>query len=145
MDVVVFVMGSAERPHTDVDVASVPAEPMECDEVLLGQAVSNLVSNALESSGRRSAVQVRAMVEEAPEPMVRLEVTDDGHGVAEENRDKLFSPFFTTRATGTGLGLTLVKRIAEAHGGSVAFEQPEGGGARFVLRVPARAPRAAAE
>ena len=132
-DAVALATGSAGRPRTDVDVASVPAEPMECDEVLLGQAVSNLVSNALESSGRRSAVRVRAVVEEAPESMVRLEVTDDGDGVAEENREKLFSPFFTTRATGTGLGLTLVKRIAEAHGGSVAYEQPEGGGARFVL------------
>ena len=67
---------------------------------------------------------------------VRFEVTDDGEGVAELDRERIFKPFFTTRATGTGLGLTLVKRIAEAHQGSVALEASTERGARFVLELP---------
>ncbi|MDB5215562.1 MAG: Nitrogen regulation protein NtrY [Myxococcaceae bacterium] len=73
-----------------------------------------------------------------------VETTDDGEGVPPDARDRLFTPFFTTRAAGTGLGLALVKRIVEAHGGTVAYESPEDGGASFVLRVPLRERDAAA-
>lgn len=125
---------------TQVELASVPAEVVECDEVLLIQAISNLVQNALAATGRRSPVRVRASVEEASFPaMLRVEVTDDGEGVPPEARARLFTPFFTTRATGTGLGLALVRRIAGAHGGTVDYAPPDGGGASFVLRVPLHA------
>ena len=85
-----LAIGSAGRPPSDVDVAPMPETALECDDVLLGQAVSNLVSNALDASGRRSPVRVSTTLEAAEEPMVRLEVSDDGDGVAEANRDKLF-------------------------------------------------------
>lgn len=116
---------------------------VECDELLFVQAVSNLVQNAVLASGRRSPVRVRARVEDERSPaMLRIEVTDDGDGVRPEARARLFTPFFTTRATGTGLGLALVKRIAGAHGGTVEHEIPQGGGACFVFRVPLQASEA---
>jgi signal transduction histidine kinase len=73
--------------------------------------------------------------------MIRFEIVDDGEGVAEEHRTRLFSPFFTTRPTGTGLGLTLSRRIAEAHGGTLEHTAPAEGGACFVLRIPWRSNR----
>jgi signal transduction histidine kinase len=67
---------------------------------------------------------------------VALDVEDDGPGVAESVRGRLFEPLITTKAHGNGLGLALVKRVAERHGGSVGHEPRPGGGTRFTLRVP---------
>lgn len=133
------VTASAGVASTQVELVSAPSDDVECDEILLGQAISNLVQNALIATGRRSPVSVRATVDSSEPVMLRVEIADDGDGVPLHARPRLFTPFFTTRATGTGLGLALVKRIAGAHGGTVDFEPPRGGGASFVLRVPLRA------
>ncbi|CAN5874700.1 hypothetical protein BH11MYX4_BH11MYX4_66380 [soil metagenome] len=134
------VTSGAGASPTQVELECAPAEEVECDEILLGQAISNLVQNALVATGRRSPVRVRATVERDAGPAtLRVEVADDGDGVPLDARPRLFTAFFTTRATGTGLGLALVKRIAGAHGGSVDYEPQPGGGATFVLRVPMRA------
>ncbi len=141
-DAVALATGGAAEADIEIELATPSPESVECDDVLLGQALSNLVANALEAPGRRSPVRVRARLETAgaAAPTVRLEIIDDGDGVSAEHLPRLFSPFFTTRATGTGLGLAVAKRIAEAHGGSIDHVAPAGGGACFVLRVPQRAP-----
>jgi signal transduction histidine kinase len=139
-DAISHVTSSTGVAPAQVELVTASTEEVECDAILLGQAISNLVQNALVASGRRSPVRVRAAVDPSSQPAtLRVEVADDGDGVALEARPRLFTPFFTTRATGTGLGLALVKRIAGAHGGTVDYEPPPGGGASFVLRVPLRA------
>jgi two-component system, NtrC family, sensor histidine kinase HydH len=139
-DAIAQVTAGTGVAATQVELVNAPAEEVECDAILLGQAISNLVQNALVANGRRSPVRVHAAVESTSQPAtLRVEVADDGDGVALEARPHLFTPFFTTRATGTGLGLALVRRIAGAHGGTVDYEPPPGGGASFVLRVPLRA------
>ncbi len=130
------VVGSTGIPPGEVVLTIAGTGEIECDELLLVQAISNLVQNAVEASGRRSPVQIRARIDDET---LRVEVSDDGDGVRPESRARLFKPFFTTRATGTGLGLALVKRIAGAHGGTVDHTSPQGGGACFVLRVPLNA------
>jgi signal transduction histidine kinase len=134
------VTAGAGVPAAQVELVNAPADEVECDEVLLGQAISNLVQNALVADGRTAPVRVQASVDRSSRPpMLRIEVADDGNGVPADVRPRLFTPFFTTRATGTGLGLALVKRIAGAHGGTVDYEPPAVRGASFVLRVPLRA------
>ena len=63
-------------------------------------------------------------------------VTDTGPGIPPEARERLFTPFFTTKSRGTGLGLSTVKRLLEAHHGSIEIESPEAGGTRATIRLP---------
>ncbi|MHB8872773.1 MAG: sensor histidine kinase [Myxococcaceae bacterium] len=124
-------------PEAEVQVHSPgPVPPARVDEQMLRQALVNLVSNAIQAPQRRSPVSVRVLVEGAPADMLRFEVADDGAGVPPELVERIFTPFFTTRAKGTGLGLAVVRRVAEAHGGAVNVQKTSGGGATFVLRVP---------
>lgn len=66
-----------------------------------------------------------------------LTVQDSGVGVPQENRDKLFTPLFTTKSKGQGFGLPVVKRMTEALRGTVTFESEEGKGTKFIVRLPA--------
>jgi signal transduction histidine kinase len=110
-----------------------------CDERLLRQALINLISNALQAPDRRGAVEVVARVDERA---LALGVIDHGRGVSEEVASRIFVPFFTTRPTGTGLGLPVVRRIAEAHGGEVRLVTTPGGGATFEMWLPIAGPKA---
>ncbi|OJY20307.1 MAG: hypothetical protein BGO98_43935 [Myxococcales bacterium 68-20] len=125
--------------ETDQVELTSPAQmaPFECDERLIRQAVINLVTNALQADARKSPVAVTV---DATDEAIAISVTDDGNGVSREVEERMFTPFFTTRPTGTGLGLAVVQRCAEAHGGSIGLERPGARGARFTLRLQRRAP-----
>jgi signal transduction histidine kinase len=141
-DSVALSTARTEKNRSDVIVELDDAldATFACDDALLTQALSNLLSNALDAPGRTAPVLMRVTtIKSSSRGGLRFEVTDDGEGVAALDRERIFKPFFTTRATGTGLGLSLVKRIAEAHQGSVVLEAAEGRGARFVLELPAPA------
>jgi signal transduction histidine kinase len=121
-----------------------PALPqLPLDGERLTQVVLNLVQNALQAVGDAGLVCVsterRVSLGGAVE--VELTVTDDGAGVPPEARAQLFTPFFTTRARGSGLGLALSRRIAQAHGGDIELLSPAGPpgprpGARVIVRLP---------
>jgi two-component system sensor histidine kinase HydH len=104
------------------------------DPVQLGQALVNLLTNAVQAVGAGGAIRLAARAEGG---LVTLDVEDDGPGVDEAVRGRIFEPLITTKEHGNGLGLALVKRVAERHGGSVAHEPRAGGGTRFTLRLPA--------
>jgi signal transduction histidine kinase len=101
--------------------------------------VSNLVANAVRHAPEGSAVEVHAR---RTNGHLRIDVIDRGKGVAPEVKGVLFEKFSTLRSSsgagrgGYGLGLYLVKLVAEAHGGTVALGDPEGGGAMFSLLFP---------
>jgi signal transduction histidine kinase len=127
--------------HRVVEAIAPDLGRIHCDDQLVRHAIANLVANALQIEGPAGAIEVRAR---ATEGRLTVAIIDGGPGVSVEAQERLFSPFFTTRARGTGLGLTVVRRIALAHGGSVHFEPTPGGGATFVFELPrevaARAP-----
>ena len=122
--------------ESDVHVEVSASDPqLECDERLVRQAILNLVANALQAEGR--AGPVRVMIEDdASHVAVRVE--DDGDGVPDHLRERIFTPFFSTRPKGTGLGLVVVRRCAEAHGGEISFRPRDERGACFELRLPRR-------
>jgi two-component system sensor histidine kinase FlrB len=100
----------------------------------LAGALLNLANNALDAINEGLELVIEAR---RAEGCAELRVGDNGPGVPPELEQQIFEPFFTTRGRGTGLGLAVVKAVAEAHGGSVELERPHGGGACFVLRLPA--------
>ena len=104
---------------------------IEGDDVLLRQAFSNLLRNAIEAcaaAGVAPAIAVQAHVDRA-QGICTVSVCDNGPGFPEHMRDRVFHPFFTTKAQGTGLGLALVQKIVVTHNGRVtAGSGPDGGG-----------------
>ncbi len=108
---------------------------------MLRWAILKLALNALEAMPRGGRLVVTSFSGSAG---LELEVADSGPGLNDEVRRRAFEPFFTTKTGAHGLGLAVVHRLAEAHGGDVvAMNCPEGGAA-FTLRIPLRAARAAA-
>lgn len=106
---------------------------VHCDSERLGQALLNLLMNAVQAAGEngKARLAARPMADGA-----EIEVCDSGPGIPKEDLDRIFNPFFTTKAQGTGLGLAIVHQIVEAHGGTIrAGNRPEGG-ARFVIWLP---------
>jgi signal transduction histidine kinase len=108
------------------------------NERLLRRALRNLLENARRYGGD----QISACVWAGADGAVRLQVCDRGPGVPAELRERIFEPYFrlpghAEREGGVGLGLSLVRQIAQAHGGSVHCEAREGGGSCFVITLPA--------
>src|SRR6266508_1379224 len=121
------------------------ATPMEGDEDLLHRVVSNLVLNAVQATGKGARVVVRTgrpATHELPggagiESPVSLAVSDNGPGIPESLRARLFEPFVTGRVGGTGLGLAIVQRAVDAHRGLVLVDSPPGQGTTFTVYFPA--------
>ncbi len=112
---------------------------VEGDEVLLRQAMSNLCEMRSKRAIRpRSFRKLRSKgSRDAVHAVQRISVTDNGPGVPNNVADRVFRPFFTTKAHGTGLGLALVQKIIVTHNGRVTAGNDDGGGARFVVTLPA--------
>jgi signal transduction histidine kinase len=111
------------------------------DRNMLRSAILNLALNALDVMPDGGRLVVTSYTGRGG---VELEIADSGPGLSEEARRRLFEPFFTTKSGGAGLGLAVVHRIAEAHGGDVVAANCPEGGAAFTLRFPQRAQQAAA-
>ncbi|AKJ04613.1 Flagellar sensor histidine kinase FleS [Archangium gephyra] len=118
---------------------SIQAEGLEGLPTLQGdpgqmrQVFVNLLENAVQAVGEKGVVALSAS---AGPDRVELVLEDTGPGVSDAIRRRMFEPLMTTKARGIGLGLPLVKRIIERHGGSIAYSPREGHGARFVVRLP---------
>ena len=122
----------------DPAIPEVRADP---DEIL--QALLNLVQNAEQTLAWKTAGERRiTLATEARAGAAELAVIDTGAGIPKDARDRVFDPFFTTKppGEGTGLGLTVVHAIVEAHGGRIEIEETPGGGATLRITLPAAAP-----
>ena len=122
-----------EYDHPD-DPITIQIDPGQIED-----AVLNLVLNAIEAVDGKGNVRVRvfrANSDSIEEEQAIVEVSDDGHGIREEDLARLFSAFFTTKREGTGLGLPAVKRIARLHGGRVEVRSSVGQGSVFTIHLP---------
>lgn len=131
------------KQHRVVVENKIPAElpPLTGSAGVFREIFLNLVLNAMQAGGDGTHIWLRAQegeLEDRSECFVLLVVEDDGPGIQPEAREKIFTPFFTTKQRGTGLGLAIVKRNVEYLGGHVAVESParEVHGTRFLLHFP---------
>jgi signal transduction histidine kinase len=137
-DVVGAVAESVPRPDgVQVSVAGLEAVEVDGDPGQLRQVFTNLLENAVHAASPQGEVRVRAARVDGPDAAVEVAVEDTGPGVDAAVARRLFEPLITTKDRGIGLGLALVKRIVERHGGAVAYEPSPGSGARFTVRLPA--------
>ncbi len=124
--------GAALRGRGVILEENLAPSPVQADADLLRQAFLNLLLNAVQAVGPGGRVRVSCGPKAGEEPpLVVARVEDDGPGVAPEVADRIFDPFYTTRAGGVGLGLAIVQRIVSAHGGWVAAGRSPLGGAEF--------------
>jgi two-component system sensor histidine kinase DctS len=107
------------------------------DRILLEQVVVNLVQNAihaqLEMLPSDRVIDIDATAQDG---LVQIAIADHGPGIAPDQKDQLFTPFFSTKAEGLGLGLNICRTIVEAHGGHITVGNREGGGAVFTITLP---------
>jgi signal transduction histidine kinase len=132
---VVKLYGPAlEEKHIQVGT-SIASEPLPIlgDSELLHRALSNLVLNAMDAmpSGGTLTISVARAGEVA-----RIAIADTGAGMTPEERERLFTPYYTTKQHGTGLGLAIVQAVIADHNGTIAVESAEAGGTRFLIGLP---------
>lgn len=108
------------------------------DHELLKHVLLNLVLNAVQAMPEGGTLRLRAErgLSRLKGEVVRLTVEDSGHGIPPEHLPHIFKPFFSTKPRGTGLGLTVVHRVVEAHGGLIEVESEPGKGTRFIISLP---------
>lgn len=142
--------GSHMRVELDIPEGLWPAH---LDEGQFSQVVSNLVINASQATGEGGRLLIRAANHEGdpasgtPSPQhraVRITFEDNGSGIPEAIRDRVFDPYFTTKGTGTGLGLTTAFAICRNHGGSLQLVSRQGQGTTFTVFLPATSEAAVA-
>ena len=125
---------SEEAEDRDVHLEEVlGSASARTDRESIHRAILNLVRNAIQASPSGGRVTVKA---ETSDGRAILRILDEGSGLDPELDGRYFDPFVTGRDTGTGLGLALVKRVAEEHGGTIALANREGGGAEATLSLP---------
>jgi len=123
----------------DIDMSLAKSLPeVEGDPVQIQQVLINLVSNAFDAMAETPAKRRKVEIKTARtgDSKVSVSVRDHGVGIREDARERLFEQFFTTKNEGLGMGLAIVRSIIETHGGQIAAENVDGGGAKFYFTLP---------
>ena len=108
---------------------------LNLDRQQIKQALINLVDNAVAAVRKKGEISITLAYDPILK-MVRLEVADNGDGISDEEKTRLFEPYFSTKKTGMGLGLTIVSSIIADHNGMIRVQDNKPGGAKFVIELP---------
>ena len=124
----------SEKYQFNADLSSNLKE-INCDPDKLKQVFMNIIANGIEAM--ESGGEIKIVAQSWPEG-VEIRIRDQGTGISEEDLLHIFEPFYTTRARGSGLGLSISFKIVEAHNGEIWADSIPGEGTTFVIRLPAR-------
>src|SRR5207244_205050 len=127
-----YRVGLAERVTIDVNVDG-DLPPVLLDRSLFARALTNIIENALHAMPGGGTLTIRAIAEAGT---VVVTVTDTGIGMDQEALERLFEPYFSTKTTGTGLGLTIAKRNVELNGGTIEVTSQRAVGTTVTIRIP---------
>lgn len=133
------VDAAAAKSSVPVELSTASALPdLRGDRMMLREALLNIVSNAAEASAMTGGkVEVTArVVAEASTPIIEIEVADDGPGIPRADLGRIFAPGFTTKETGSGVGLAIAERVITAHHGRILVDSEEGKGTRVTVVLP---------
>ena len=130
-----------EAQMIDLDVDVPPNTVLAADREMVRRALLNLVLNAIDVMPEGGSLVITSYDGARG---LEIEVADSGPGLSEEDKRRVFEPFYTTKPNGTGLGLAVVYHVAEAHGGTVTAANCPEGGAAFTIKFPRKTMRAAA-
>jgi signal transduction histidine kinase len=111
-----------------------PLPAVLVDPTLVARALANIIENALHAMPGRGRLTLTSRVED---DVVAIRIEDTGVGMDEDALGRVFEPYFSTKTTGTGLGLPIARRNVELSGGSIAVESEKGRGAAVTMRLPA--------
>jgi nitrogen fixation/metabolism regulation signal transduction histidine kinase len=110
---------------------------VKMDKRHINQVLANLIINGIDAMNGAGQIEIRTdLVKKRESRYCRLSVRDSGKGIVKEDRDRVFTPYFTTKESGTGLGLPIVERIVNDHGGTIWFNSAEGVGTTFFIDFP---------
>ncbi len=128
--------GVTAEKHLDESIPLVMVDAQQIKQVLLN-LTQNAIS-ALEGEGKLvvTTEDMPARAAKKPGGFFEIRIADTGRGIPEEFKEKIFTPFFTTKSAGTGLGLAIVKKIVDDHAGTISFHSEVGKGTAFVLHLP---------
>ncbi|MFP3091505.1 ATP-binding protein [Treponema sp. TIM-1] len=122
--------------HFDMDQVGTDFS-VKIDRRHFTQVLTNLIINGIDAMNGKGLIQIRAdLVKKRESRYCRLSIRDTGKGINEEESSQVFTPYFTTKESGTGLGLPIVERIVNDHGGSIWFNSAEGMGTTFFIDIP---------
>ncbi|GHV71661.1 two-component sensor histidine kinase [Spirochaetia bacterium] len=129
------------HPHIAFDITQVDADiSLKIDKHHLAQALTNLFINAIDAMDSRGSIEIRGdLVKKRESVYCRISIRDTGKGISKQDGARIFTPYFTTKESGTGLGLPIVERIINDHGGAIWFDSAEGVGTTFFIDLPGEA------
>jgi signal transduction histidine kinase len=120
-----------------VEVDGARGSDCDLDRVRMSQVLLNILDNAIQASPAGGEIRIASSnVDLDGVPALEVSIRDQGPGLAPEQRQRIFEPFFTTKTKGTGLGMAIVQRIVQAHGGQVRVGQQNGPGAEIIVALP---------
>jgi nitrogen fixation/metabolism regulation signal transduction histidine kinase len=125
-------------PHVQFDISHMAPDLMaKIDKRYISQVLTNLIINGIDAMNGTGLIEIRTdLVKKRESRYCRLSIRDTGKGILREEQAKVFTPYFTTKESGTGLGLPIVERIVNDHGGMIWFNTAEGVGTTFFIDLP---------
>lgn len=136
-EVVQLSQRDASALEVDVQLHAEAGIAANIDADQMKRAVLNLVRNGIQAAPKGGRVRITLAKNAGA---TRIIIADNGAGIPKEKRQEIFTPFFTTKQKGTGLGLALVKKAVDAHGGTILVGDAEGGGAELTIELPSESP-----